>query len=345
MDGDKAVESTVAAIVARIGRDRDRLLPLLQAIQKELRYLPPEALQCLADATGIPPAEITGVSTFYAQFRHQPAGRHTISVCIGTACHVKGADRVHEAFRRHLDIPAGRDVDANLEYTLERVGCLGCCMLAPAVRIDEVTYGHVAPDGVGEVLRDFHQTRRQALSAPAVGSGLTPGGEARICLCSSCLASGAQEVYDALLAVAAEAGIRVRVKEVGCTGLSVFAPLVEICTPDGTKSYYRSLSADDVPAIILRHFRPGLLTRLRLGVRGVVERILLGGRESAEVRCFVEPRDPVMRDFLGPQLRIASEGLAEGEPLGLDEYRKHGGFAALRRALLERTPEEVLAVI
>ena len=146
MDGDKAVESTVAAIVARIGRDRDRLLPLLQAIQKELRYLPPEALQCLADATGIPPAEITGVSTFYAQFRHQPAGRHTISVCIGTACHVKGSTKIIDALYEKIGVNAEKKTCANQLFTVETVSCLGACGLAPVMLVNEDVYGQVKPE-------------------------------------------------------------------------------------------------------------------------------------------------------------------------------------------------------
>ena len=125
--------------VERIGAGAEKVLELLQAIQGHFGYLPAEALERVCELTRISPASIMGVSTFYDQFRHRPAGRHIIHVCVGTACHVKGAVQVYDAFRRELKLKDGIDTDESGKYTIEKVACLGCCTLAPVVQIDGTT--------------------------------------------------------------------------------------------------------------------------------------------------------------------------------------------------------------
>jgi NADH-quinone oxidoreductase subunit F len=106
--------------VRRIGTGQDKVLEILQALQNRFGYLPKEALERVCELTDITPASIVGVSTFYNQFRHCPAGRHIIHICVGTACHVKGAERVYDAFRRYLAIPEGEDTDSKMLFTIER---------------------------------------------------------------------------------------------------------------------------------------------------------------------------------------------------------------------------------
>ncbi|MHC4687125.1 MAG: NADH-quinone oxidoreductase subunit NuoE family protein, partial [Planctomycetota bacterium] len=115
-------------------------------VQGHYRYLPTAALERICELTDITPASIAGVSTFYNQFRHRPVGRHIIHICVGTACHVKGGEQIYEAFRRHLGIGDGEDTDSEKTFTVEKIACLGCCTLAPAVQIDQVTYGHLPSD-------------------------------------------------------------------------------------------------------------------------------------------------------------------------------------------------------
>ena len=124
--------------VAEIGTGSERTIAILLALQKHYRYLPQEALERVCERTQITAAQIEGVSTFYSRFRLRPAGEHTIRVCSGTSCHVKEADRVHDAFRRHLDLTDGEDTTEDQSFTVETVACLGCCTLAPAVQIDDV---------------------------------------------------------------------------------------------------------------------------------------------------------------------------------------------------------------
>ena len=148
-----------------IGRAPDAVIPILQALQDHYGYLPEEALRRVCAATQITPAAISGVSTFYDMFRHEPSGKHIVHVCHGTACHVGGAERVEDALRRHLRIPEGADTDADRRFTIERVACLGCCTLAPVVRIEEETIGYATAEKVPGAVRDFLASRQERAAA------------------------------------------------------------------------------------------------------------------------------------------------------------------------------------
>ena len=140
------------AIIDRIGSERRHIIPLLQALQDEFSYLPSDALERVYERTEIDRAQMISVATFYAQFRMIPYGRHTIKVCCGTACHVKGANTVYDAFKRELGIGDDTITTADREYSIEKIACLGCCALAPVVQIDNKIYGHVQPGRVDAVL-------------------------------------------------------------------------------------------------------------------------------------------------------------------------------------------------
>jgi len=112
------------------------LIPILQDIQSYFGYLPEELMKEVSRFVGIPESELYGVATFYQQFRFTPIGRKHIIVCEGTACHVKGANKIIENIERHLNIKKG-EVTFDLEYSLESVGCLGCCALAPCAMINQ----------------------------------------------------------------------------------------------------------------------------------------------------------------------------------------------------------------
>jgi NADH:ubiquinone oxidoreductase subunit E len=146
--------SFIDEVVARFGRGQEHAIPILQAIQGHYRYLPDEALRRVCELTEITPAQIAGTSSFYAQFRRSPVGRHVVRVCHGTACHVAGAEQITDELRRHLDIPPDGDTDRERLFTLDKVACLGCCSLAPVMMIGEETAGRLTP-----------ATARQALDA------------------------------------------------------------------------------------------------------------------------------------------------------------------------------------
>jgi len=145
----------IDGIVNEVGSGQNAVIPVLQAIQNRYNYLPEEALRRVCEISEITPARIVGVASFYSQFRFQPAGEHIIKVCVGTACHVKGAVQVYDAMKRELRLEENEDTTDSGDYTIEKVNCLGCCTLAPVVQIDEVTYGHVSTSQVGTIISDF----------------------------------------------------------------------------------------------------------------------------------------------------------------------------------------------
>lgn len=151
--GDGFVES----LVGRHGRGKEAAIGILQAIQAHYRYLPDEVLRSVCQLTDITPAEITGTSTFYGQFRSTPVGRHIIRVCHGTACHVAGAQQITDELRRHLRISDGADTDTDRMFTVEEVACLGCCSLAPVLMVDEHTAGRLTPATARSALNEAEQ--------------------------------------------------------------------------------------------------------------------------------------------------------------------------------------------
>jgi NADH:ubiquinone oxidoreductase subunit E len=144
--------SFVEEAIARFGKGREAAIPILQGIQSHYRYLPDEALQRVCELTEITPAQIAGTSSFYAQFRSSPVGRHVVRVCHGTACHVAGAEQITQELRRHLEIPSGEDTDPRRLFTLDRVACLGCCSLAPVMMIEEEATGRLSPASARQAL-------------------------------------------------------------------------------------------------------------------------------------------------------------------------------------------------
>ena len=129
-------------------------IPVLQAIQTNLGFLPTESFDLIEQELGIPASKVYGVATFYAQFRMTPVGQHLIKVCDGTACHVKGSVTILTAVRDHLGLD-GEDTTDDRLFTMEEVACLGCCSLAPVMMIDGTTYGNLTVEKTREILDSF----------------------------------------------------------------------------------------------------------------------------------------------------------------------------------------------
>jgi NADH-quinone oxidoreductase subunit E len=136
--------------------EEGKLIPLLQQAQLEDGYLRRERLLQIQQESGIPLAHIYGVATFFAQFRFKPIGKYLVKVCHGTACHVSGADDLTSACQKHLAIDNGGTTPDRL-FSLETVACLGCCSLAPAVMINQTTFGNLSPSGVVKILKRFRK--------------------------------------------------------------------------------------------------------------------------------------------------------------------------------------------
>ncbi len=139
------------------------LIPLLQSAQAHFGYIPRRAIQYISSVTSIPESDIFGVITFYSQFRLQPMGRHVIRLCAGTACHVTGAKTLLQTIEDELGIEVGGTTEDGL-FTLFTVACLGCCSLAPAMLIDQETYGQLTPAGVRKTLRKVRREARKQMA-------------------------------------------------------------------------------------------------------------------------------------------------------------------------------------
>jgi NADH-quinone oxidoreductase subunit E len=135
----------VLEILERNGNDSAKLIPILQQIQDEYRYLPEEIMTFVATSLGISPARVYGVATFYSHFALKPKGKYLIKVCDGTACHVKKSTNILDAVRKKLDLTETKQTTDDFLFTVETVSCLGACGLAPAVVINEDVHGLMTP--------------------------------------------------------------------------------------------------------------------------------------------------------------------------------------------------------
>jgi NADH-quinone oxidoreductase subunit E len=142
----------------------DNLIPVLQEIQSEFHYLPEEALRDVAHRFGLPLVRVFHVATFYSCFSLEPVGRHLMQVCLGTACHVRGAPRVLDRVLRDLKL-AAPGTSEDFEFTVKTVRCMGCCGLAPVLRVDSNTHPHLTQAKVPGLLKKYG--RREPVEAPA----------------------------------------------------------------------------------------------------------------------------------------------------------------------------------
>jgi NADH-quinone oxidoreductase subunit E len=132
------------------------LMPVLQGIQDGYGYVPKPTIDLVAERLNVYPSQIYGVLTFYSQFHLKPRGRYIVRVCVGTACHVQGAERIVETFFDKLGI-GHAETSTDLRYTFEKVACLGACGMAPLAMVNDATYGSMTVQKVGEIIADYNQ--------------------------------------------------------------------------------------------------------------------------------------------------------------------------------------------
>jgi len=150
----KQLKQKTKSILDNYQRDEGMLVSILQDIQAEYNYLPKKVLIEVSQALGAPLSQVYSVATFFKAFSLEPRGRHLINVCLGTACHVRGAVRVLEAIERELAIKAGRTTK-DLKFTLETVNCVGACALGPIVIINGEYHGQMKTDKVKALLQNY----------------------------------------------------------------------------------------------------------------------------------------------------------------------------------------------
>jgi len=144
----------VDRIIEKHHGEASALIQILLEIQSKNHWLPKEALDRVSEKLGVPKARIQHVATFYKAFSLVPKGKHEIHICMGTACHVRGATRILDAVQERTGIKPG-ETDLDLKFTLQTVNCLGCCALGPVMEIDGKTHGKMTPSKVAEVLKNY----------------------------------------------------------------------------------------------------------------------------------------------------------------------------------------------
>jgi len=147
MDLDKIIEED-------FNNDKENLIMIIQEIQRRYNYLPDPALKYLATSIGVPLSQIYTVATFYSTFSLDPRGRNIISICLGTACHVRGCEKIRERIEESLNIKDGETSD-DQRFTFEAVRCLGGCSLGPVVKINEDMHGRISSDKINKILDQY----------------------------------------------------------------------------------------------------------------------------------------------------------------------------------------------
>ena len=328
------VTSVVDEVVGLTGRDSEKVILILQEVQKRLNYLPLEALKHICKVTEITPGQISGVSTFYSQFRHIPAGKHTIKICAGTACHVKGAPLISEAFKRVLKIDDTRNSSPDNLFSIEEVACLGCCTLAPVVQIDGKTYGHVKPTQAEEIIRDFLNSGNKSPGLHDADNREDIDAEIRIGLGSCCVAGGSKDILDEIVDIKERYDLNIRLKPVGCVGVCNQTPLLEIVTRENIHSRYTKVSKHQVEEILLKHIRPRAINkRIKHNIYDLVDTFLSDDMLTSPVNIPGELREKYLNNFLSYQVHLATSNSGVLSPDSYEEYCLSGGFEALNQCL------------
>ncbi|HOG18510.1 MAG: NADP-reducing hydrogenase subunit HndA [Syntrophaceae bacterium PtaU1.Bin231] len=148
------MEAKIKNIVKKYGSDRSYLVPILQDVQKEFNYLPQEALEAVCTELGVSNSRVYEVATFYKAFSLKPRGRHHLMLCLGTACHVRGASMIDNHIQTTLGLKSG-ETSADMEFTFETVGCLGACALGPILVVDGEYHGHMNIAKTTKILKNL----------------------------------------------------------------------------------------------------------------------------------------------------------------------------------------------
>lgn len=147
-------EIKIDEILKKYSAPEESLIAILQQVQELCGYISRDAVECLTEKTGIPSSRIMGVASFYAGFRLKPVGKYRIMVCMGTACHVNGSERIGDTIGRVLGIEAG-DVTEDGLFSWEEVACLGCCSISPAMMINDTVYGTLTQQKVIDIIENI----------------------------------------------------------------------------------------------------------------------------------------------------------------------------------------------
>jgi formate dehydrogenase iron-sulfur subunit len=304
MASQTSLQETVGRVLTERRHLSGALLPVLHGIQDALGYVPPEAVAQIADDLNLSRAEVHGVISFYHHFRDSPPGRHTVYLCRAESCQAMQG-RVLEAHAKDALNVDFHETTADRAFTLESIYCLGNCALSPAVMIDGDVHGRVTPQRFDALIaRSLVQDAVSPPHRPITAAAL-PQHRVYVPRDSGALSIGAGEVADA---IAARLPDGVSLVRNGSRGLYWLEPLVEVDTSQG-RIAYGPVTPDDVEGLFAADLLSGGAHPLRLGLTDQIP-------------------------YLAKQERLTSERVGVIDPGSLDDYRAHGGFAGLERALV-----------
>ncbi len=156
MKNEKIDLTKLTPIIEKYKDTKWALIPLLQDVQEEFGYIPPDAIEPIAKALHLFPSEVQGVITFYSQFSLEPKGKYIIRVCKGTACHVRGGRSILKIAKRELGLDEGETTE-DYQFTLETVACLGACFLAPTMMVNKNYFGKLSPPKINSILKQYEK--------------------------------------------------------------------------------------------------------------------------------------------------------------------------------------------
>jgi NADH-quinone oxidoreductase subunit F len=344
-------------ILERYKRNPGQIIAILHELQDRETYLPEEDLRYIARELAIPTSQIFHISTFYKAYSLKPRGKHQCNVCMGTACHVRGAPLILEEIERKLNVKAG-DTTPDLEFSLSTVNCVGACSLAPIVTIDGEYYGNMRASQAGRLIE---RVKAGAISSSRRLRGKSAAGLAEVreleaapffssaadlsrhltglkaaedptlpylavCGGPGCLAMGSRDVYLALKENIEKNSLsdKVRLKFTGCHGFCEKGPLMVVFPQE---VFYASLHPRDVEDIL-----DSVLVQ-----KVPVERLLYSNGDGSG-RILRESDIP----FYSRQSRLLIGNNRLIDPESINDYLKIGGYSALPKALFEMTPEQII---
>ena len=155
------MEEKLEGIMSRYQKNEGNLISILQDVESEFGYLREDAIYWISERLDVPPAKFYGVATFYAQFHLKPRGKDVITACCGTACHVKGSERLINSLLKELSIPKGEDTSEDLRFTVEKVNCVGACSIAPVIIFNKTVHGKMTPDKLKKEIKTLKGGEQQ----------------------------------------------------------------------------------------------------------------------------------------------------------------------------------------
>ncbi len=349
----------VAAILQKYPSRASSLIMVLQDIQASLNYLPQQAIDQVSEALAVPRSQIYSVASFYKSFSLTPLGKHKVDICVGTACHVRGADRLVNQLTEELAITPGQ-TSKDGEVTLNAVHCVGACALGPVAVIDGEYHGNLTPSKLSKAVKQCCGAHKKADESPTIdthiskpkGLTLTRLGSCEeveglrervlrefplempsilVCAGTGCIANGSIKVAEAMAQVLAttesSATVSLGIKKTGCHGFCEKGPLV-VMHPQGI--FYTKVKPKDAQEIIETY----------LNDKGVVKRLLY--KDTEETISF-DSFEKI--PFYAKQHRNVLHNIGKVDPEDLVDYIKHGGYTALTKALSEDNPIAIIDMV